>query len=747
MAIQFARIEIVSRSKGDNACCKGAYNARTQIKDQQTNITYDFTKRGGNVYHIILLPNHVDQKFKNTSILMNEVEKSEKRKNSQLLKDVVIALPDDKELSLEDRIAITHEIIDEMGWVKNGLGVQVDIHKPHKGERNWHAHVLVTTRRFTKDGKNLGAKAVDLNPQFKNTKGGKGFIIPEEEIIHEKAKEVINRYFEKLGLDNRVDAIGAVPQEHVGPSRMRSLINKVADSNELVKDANLKIIKEANGLLDHITKYQAIFSKQDVQQAIQKVEDETIWGQVIQQVMNSARLVKLYNQDGKDTKYYTTGEVRAEELRLLRLADQVNQQTNYDNIYAFKKDIENLSNVSNLQREALKTILVTDKGVRMLRGRAGSGKSHVLGIACQLATSRRQNVIGLAPTHKAVTELKDKGYEHCHTVKGFLFKLYNNRINLPRNSLLVVDEAGMVGTSDYLELFKVARKYNCQLILAGDERQLTSIERSGMFEVFTKKFGSYILSDIRRQSQAWGRQMAMCFAEKDIIGGVQLLAKNQGLKFNGILQQSIDRLVNDWSNSQFPVEERLIITVGNKEVAALNLEIRKLLKEQKVLTGREYRRITFDQQLGKELAEDYMKGDRIIFKTSNKELQTKNGEFATLIAVSQNKFTAKTDKGQTIIFNPQDINFKHGYASTVYKAQGASIKDVYVLHNLAGNSRSSYVEMTRYIEQVGLYANMDATKGAAGLISQLSRINDKSASIGFCTREDLIAEKNNRLLA
>ncbi|WP_037213756.1 AAA family ATPase [Rickettsia tamurae] len=744
MAIQFARIEIVSRSKGGNACCKAAYNARIKIKDELTNIKYDFTKRGDNVYHTVLLPNYVDQKFKDPKILMNEVEKSEKRKNSQLLKDVVIALPDDKELALEDRLAITHEIIDEMGWVKNGLGAQVDIHKPHKGERNWHAHVLVTTRRFTKDGKNLGAKAVDLNPQFKKTAAGKAFIIPEEEIIHEKAKEVINRYFEKLGLDNRVDALGAVPQEHIGPVRMRSLINKVAASNELVKDANLKIIKEANGLLDHITKYQAIFSKKDVQQAIQKVEDETIQEQVIVQVMRSPRLVKLYHQDGKATNYYTTTEVRAEELRLLRVADKVNQQANYDNIYAFKSNIENLTNVSELQREALKTILVTDKGIRILRGRAGTGKSHVLGIAYQLATSRRQNVIGLAPTHKAVTELKDKGYEQCHTVKGFLFKLYNSRINLPRNSLLVVDEAGMVGTSDYLELFKVARKYNCQIILAGDERQLTSIERSGMFEVFTSKFGSYVLSDIRRQSQAWGRQMAMCFAEGDIVGGVQLLARHQGLKFNGILQQSIDRLVNDWSNSQFPVEERLIITVGNKEVASLNLEIRKLLKEQKVLTGTEYRATAFDVQLNKEISEEYMKGDRIIFKTSNKELQTKNGEFASLIAVSQNKFIAKTDKGQTIIFNPQDINFKHGYASTVYKAQGASIKDVYVLHNLAGNSRSSYVEMTRHVEKVGLYANMDATKGAVGLISQLNRINDKSASIDFCTQEDLIPEKNNK---
>jgi hypothetical protein len=167
MAIQFARIEIVNRGAGGSACCKGAYNARSKINDIKTNITYNFQNKGDNVYHDILLPEGVDQKFKDIAVLMNEVERSEKRKNSQLLKDIVIALPDDKELSLQDRINITHRIIDKMAWVKNGLGVQVDIHQPHDGEKNWHAHLLLTTRRFDESGKCLGEKARDLNPEFR----------------------------------------------------------------------------------------------------------------------------------------------------------------------------------------------------------------------------------------------------------------------------------------------------------------------------------------------------------------------------------------------------------------------------------------------------------------------------------------------------------------------------------------------------------------------------------------------------
>ena len=141
MAIQFARIAIEGRSSGGNACRKGAYNARSKITDERTNITYNFSNRGDNVFHQILLPEGVDRKFENITELMNAVEHVERKDNSQLLKDVVIALPDDKELNLQDRIEITKRIIEKRGWVKSGLAVQVDIHQPHNGEINWHAHL------------------------------------------------------------------------------------------------------------------------------------------------------------------------------------------------------------------------------------------------------------------------------------------------------------------------------------------------------------------------------------------------------------------------------------------------------------------------------------------------------------------------------------------------------------------------------------------------------------------------------
>ncbi len=301
---------------------------------------------------------------------------------------------------------------------------------------------------------------------------------------------------------------------------------------------------------------------------------------------------------------------------------------------------------------------------------------------------------------------------------------------------LVVDEAGMVSNSDYLELFKIARSSNCNLILAGDEKQLTSIERGGMFEIFASTFGSYVLSDIRRQSQEWAREMALCFAKSDIAAGIVLLERHNGLKIDHTLEESMERLIDDWNSSRFTLQERLIITVGNQEVDSINQGIRELLKASGLLTGKEYRRSILGSKSDKQY-EDYMVGDRILFKATDKDLQIENGEFATLVSVSNNKFVAKTDQGREIAFNPEGISFKHGYASTVYKAQGASIKDVYVLHNLAGNVRNSYVEMTRHVEQVKLYCNRQATRNMASLISQLARIDNRLASMHFKTLEDL----------
>ncbi|SPR15821.1 conjugal transfer protein TraA [Orientia tsutsugamushi] len=449
-------------------------------------------------------------------------------------------------------------------------------------------------------------------------------------------------------------------------------------------------------------------------------------------MLSSNRILELYHDDGESSKYFTTIEVRNEETRIIRIANKINNQVYYNDIYNLKSDIEGLANVSEEQKQALRHILLSTSGVRVLRGRAGTGKSYVLIKAHELATNRGQKVIGLAPTHKAVSELRSKGYTEVYTVKGFL---YNRKKIFMQDSLIVVDEAGMVGTKAYAELFRVVRNNNCQLILAGDEKQLASIERGGMFEMLSNIFGSHVLVNIRRQSENWSREAAMEFAESNILSGITLLRQNNSVRFDNTLQDSMSKLIYNWSLSKFKPHEKLVITVRNKDVDILNSSIRSLLKANGTLKGTEYERSIDGRK------KSYMAGDRIVFQKSYKDLQIQNSEFATLTSVSKNKFIAKTDTGKEVSFDPSEIQFKHGYASTVYKVQGASIKDVYVLHNGVSNISSSYVAMTRHIKSLKLYCNKEATGSINSLINQLSRPNEKSASITLKTAHDFEKER------
>ena len=743
MAIQFARIEIVTRSSGGSACCKGAYNARTKVKDEKTNVTYNFSHKGDNVYHTVLLPQHVNKKFSSVSEFMNLVESFEKRKDSQLLKDIVVALPDDKELSLQDRINITHLLIEKRGWVKEGLGVQVDIHKPHDGEKNWHAHLLVTTRRFNENGLGFGAKATDLNPEFKKA-GNKAFVIPEPEQIHEDLRDIINDYFKMLGLDKRVDSIGINPQEHIGPVRMRSVMNAAVARNEERKIAEVEHLSNGAMVLDKVTRNMSVFSSSDLKQAVKCITGTEAQERLVEEALAGKSVINLFDTEGKKTNLYTTTNVRAEEEKIMRLAGYVSAEKNIISLGGSKAAniINKLisdekatnSRFFDEQEKALSELLLGDGGVRILRGRAGSGKSYVLGQVCKVSGSVGVNVIGLAPTHKAKLELAKVGYEQNDTVKGMLFKLANGRFSLPKASLIVVDEAGMVGNDDYQELLRVAATRKCNVILSGDERQLSSVQRGGMFEVLAEKQGSSTVFDIKRQSSNWGKEVSSCFAGGRVLEGLTILERNERIKWSGNADKSMQELLGNWNGSKYDISDRIILAVENKHVNALNAGARQYLKANGKLEGEE---ISVSGNY-------YMKGDRVLITGTNKELGVINGDLGEVLHVSTEKFIISIlGSEKTIEFNPKEYDgFKHGYATTIFKAQGASIKDVYVFHDKFSGIRNSYVSLSRHIDELKLYTNRESTADINILEKQLSRDFDKGSSLQYSTEEE-IRYRNN----
>ncbi|HZY12889.1 MAG TPA: MobA/MobL family protein, partial [Beijerinckiaceae bacterium] len=206
MAIAFARARYISRSTGGSAVRSAAYNGREAIHAERTGALYYFKHRDAPEHHEVLLPEGADAKLADAAALWNAAEAAERRKDAQLAREIVLALPANAELSPEDRIELARRFAIE-NFVSKGLAVQLDVHAPHAGDSeseraNWHAHLLITTRRV--EGEGFAAKkARDLEPEIKRI-GGRA-VVSEGEAWGEVWRALQNRYFTEQGLDIRVD--------------------------------------------------------------------------------------------------------------------------------------------------------------------------------------------------------------------------------------------------------------------------------------------------------------------------------------------------------------------------------------------------------------------------------------------------------------------------------------------------------------------------------------------------------------
>ena len=151
MAIYHLRATMISRSQGRSATAAAAYRVAERIEDRRTGLVFDYAARGGVDHTEILAPDHAPDWVHDRSELWNRVEESETRKNSQVAREVRVALPD--ELTHAQRLELVREFVRSQ-FVDRGMVADIALHAPGRegDERNHHAHILLTTREVGEDG-------------------------------------------------------------------------------------------------------------------------------------------------------------------------------------------------------------------------------------------------------------------------------------------------------------------------------------------------------------------------------------------------------------------------------------------------------------------------------------------------------------------------------------------------------------------------------------------------------------------
>lgn len=268
MAIYHLCIKIISRGKGKSAVAASAYRSGEKIKNEYDGIVHDFTRKGGIAHTEILLPQNAPQEFSDRGTLWNSVEKIEKSKNSQLAREIEIALP--KELNREKQIELVREYVKE-NFVKVGMCADIALHDKNDG--NPHAHILLTMRPLNED-KTWGAKSkkeyiLDENGEKVKLKNGNyktRKINTVDWNEQDKAEEwrktwadITNKYLEENSIQEKVDhrsyqrqGIEEIPTIHLGVSASqmekkgiatdRGNINReIRKQNRLLQEIKLRI--------------------------------------------------------------------------------------------------------------------------------------------------------------------------------------------------------------------------------------------------------------------------------------------------------------------------------------------------------------------------------------------------------------------------------------------------------------------------------------------------------------------------
>jgi len=152
MASYHLSAKIIGRSDGRSVVAAAAYRAGVRIDRAETGDCPDYTRKGGVVSADLLAPEGAPVWAQDRAQLWNAVEAVETRKNSQLAREIELALPN--ELSVEEaRHLALRWAEDEL--VSLGMVADVCIHDPEPvpgGSQNRHAHILCTVREFQADG-------------------------------------------------------------------------------------------------------------------------------------------------------------------------------------------------------------------------------------------------------------------------------------------------------------------------------------------------------------------------------------------------------------------------------------------------------------------------------------------------------------------------------------------------------------------------------------------------------------------
>ncbi len=665
------------------------------------------------------------------------------RSNGRPFRELEIALP--RELNENQRIELVRE------FVQNTLGDRHAytwaIHAPEAsdGLEQPHAHIMFTERvndGIERDPEHFFKRWNEKNPE--NGGAGKDRYLNSKQFVRDIREEwamTANRFLEREGIEARIDhrsyvdqGIHLEPQLKMGISTYtteRGILKEItAENRERAFRNGERILENPDIAFKALTATQSVFNRRDVEQFVFRNTDNAEQYQAVYQtLMNSPELVKLQVTE-RQGDFYTSQELRAIEERLIERSARMGDNSKLSLNKEISSEVEEDKNFNSGQKEAYE-LMTSDRQLATVNGAAGTGKSYVLGASRETFEREGFRVMGAALQGKTADDMQRDAGIQSQTIHSLISQLEKEQVAFDKKTVLVIDEAGMVGSRQMEKLLDHAERSGATVRLVGDAWQLHAVDAGDAFRHVSKQTETAHLTEIMRQKQDWQRDASTDLSKHDISRGIGAYQERGYVKEFENQEEAREALLAQWQKDRdtTPDQSQIILAHTNIERTALNSSVRDIKREAGEL-GKDHQIKTEKGSIT--LAE----GDRIMFTQNEYVMQVKNGTMGQVEKIDGDKLGVRLDDGRKLDVNTKHYgHFDHGYAVTIHKSQGVTVDKAYLLATKSMNAELAYVGMTRHKEDLHITYSREQFKDADELKKSLSRADNKTFSAQYAIDE------------
>ncbi|WP_319798242.1 Ti-type conjugative transfer relaxase TraA [Nitrobacter sp.] len=729
MAIYHLHVKVIGRKAGSSAVASAAYRSASRMRDERTDRVQDFSNKRGVVHSEVLLPDGAPEQWSDRERLWNDVEAFEVRKDAQLAREVEFAIP--REMTKAQGIELARDFA-QAEFVDQGMIADLNVHWDigEDGMPKPHAHVMLTMREVNEDG--FGKKVRDWN---------------RTEMVErwrERWAEHVNERLAELDIDTRIDhrsleaqGIGLEPQSQIGAPAQRiegegiEAADRADMHREIARNNGARIIADPSVALDAITHQQSTFTRRDMAMFAHRHSDGIDQFNEVMGAMRGAPDLVQLGQDRRGEDRFTTRDMIEAEHRLHRAAEMMAERARHevneaDRQTALARAEQRGLVLSGEQADALAHI--TDgRDLGIVVGYAGTGKSAMLGVAREAWEAAGFEVRGVALSGIAAENLEGGSAIASRTIASLEHGWKQGRDMLTSRDVLVIDEAGMVGTRQLERVLSHAAEAGAKVVLVGDPQQLQSIEAGAAFRSIHERHGGVEIHEVRRQHEDWQRDATRNLATGRTGNAIHAYDAHDMVHEAQTREQARDDLIDRWDRQRqaAPDSSRIILTHTNAEVKEINEAARDRMREAGDLGE--------DVRVNVERGErNFAAGDRVMFLQNERGLGVKNGTLGTIEQVSEQSVSVRTDDGRGISFDLKDYDrIDHGYAATIHKAQGMTVDRAHVLATPGMDAHGSYVALSRHRDGMDLHYGRDDFASRDKFINTLSRDRAKDMASDY----------------